>query len=119
MRYNYTISGLKLAYRTYLQVTNPKLSAQYINTQVSDAFWFLNIWSTEAFLKLACCVDYNHDLLAHDLADQYLAHRQNPLRDAKAYCRALDRLQGFMQILLAVENARKREPRQVQLSLFD
>jgi len=119
MKYKYKIAGLKQAYKLYLEMANPRMVASTINTWVSNAFWLSHVWTEQEFMDKLQCDDYNREELIEELTLTELSTRKFPEKDAKGYIRAFDELRKFISLICAIEAARKREPRCIQLSMLD
>lgn len=115
LHYEYYPSQLKTVYRQYLRNKYPELSRKSINTKVDDAFCMFR-WMSEK--EAWDRVQRRGDGLKNQsqfLADEFLSHRRNPLKDAAGYIRAIREFQEFLDLVEAIEQSRKRKPREVQV----
>lgn len=115
LKFQYHIKGLRIAYRKYLEAKYPRLSSKSLSTRVDDAFcMFRWMEDNEAWYRVQLKGD-ELDAQCSFLADEFLSHRKNPLRDAKGYIRAVKEFQKFLELVGLIEDSRIRKPRKIQV----
>ena len=115
-KHDYSIDGLRVAYRVYLEAKYPKLKPKSIKTKVDDVFAVVGWIGLDRFTNLMSFEPEHLDVLCGHYANTYLSNRKNPMKDAKGYIRALKEFRVFLDVVLALEMGIQYPPRKIEPS---
>lgn len=115
MRRKYSISGLKKAYRAFIELKYPTLSKRGASTKVDDAFYIFRAFKDEDPWYFILEPTRDAQLKEELTVRLQLAERKNPKRDAGGYVRAMREFRGFLDLIGTIEAAELRIPRKIEV----